>query len=202
MNRLAHARRAVAWPVLLVASVPGAALVVVGIAFHAQGWALEAFRAGALLLAVPAAFLLDDASSAVSSAAPRSPWWDLAGRFLVLLAWAAMVALGAWGWDALVPTPQAWLLALVPCTAALVAAAAAAMMRRAGRSTPGDVLAGVVCLVLLALLRLSPSYRGWEALPVPGLAGPGDVAAWLVAASAAVVAIVWAHVRRGSGQAV
>ncbi len=197
-----HTARAINWIVVAGAAVPGLILFIIGMSFHGQDWAVGAVRGGLLLLAVPAAFLLDDPSVSVVAASPRSPWWDLAGRLLGLLAVVAAICGLAWWWNAAEPTPQAWLLALLPSCLALLAVAGAALLRRFGRSTPGDVIASALGFTILGLALFNPAYRTWEALPLPGAAGPGDVTAWIVLAGLAGIVLLIAPSSRGPRQAV
>jgi hypothetical protein len=189
MGRMVHLRRAIPWPVLLGAAVPGLATLGVALVFRGSAWALEPARVGLLLLALPASFLLDDPATPVVSAAPRSPWWDLVGRLVVLSGIALSIGVLAWGWNHLVATPQAWLLALVPICAAASAVAAAAVMRLGGRAAPGDLVASLVGFGLVGLMLLNPSVREWQLLPRPGSAGPGDVLAWVVAGGASLLVV-------------
>jgi hypothetical protein len=191
MSRMVHLRRAIPWAVVLGAAVPGLLALGLALAFRGNDWALEPARVGLLLLALPAAFVLDDPATPVVSAAPRSPWWDLLGRLVVLAGLALSIAMLAWGWNLVVPTPQAWLLALVPTCAGASAVAAAAVMRRGGRTSPGDVVASLVGFSLVGLLLLNPNVREWQLLPWPGSAGPGDVLAWAVLGVASLVLAGW-----------
>lgn len=202
MNRLLHTRYAIPWVAVAAASVPGAVLVLAGLGFHDQRWALRAMAGGLLLLALPAAFVLDDPSTPVAGATPRSPWWDLADRLVTVGALCGVMGAVAWMWHALEPIPQAWLLALIPACLAVLAVAGSAVMRRAGRTTPGDVLAGGLAFVILGLSMFRPTAWTWELLPSPGTAGSAEVGIWVGAAAAAIVVIGWAPSGRGTRTAV
>jgi hypothetical protein len=202
VSRVAHARAAIPWAVVLASALPGIVLVGVGIAFRDSDSALAPVRMGLMLLAVPSAFLLDDPSAGVSSATPRSPWWDLSSRMLALVAGCALIGALAWSWDLLVPTPQAWLLALVPVCAAIAGVAGAALMRRVGRYAPGDVVASVAGFLLLGLLIFTPQRGSWELLPWPGSAGVGDSMAWVVLGAVGALVLLWAPSGRGPRPAV
>lgn len=194
-SRVTHARSAVPWVVVVAAAVPGLVLCAVGVAFHTSAWAASPMRFGVILLAVPAAFLLDDPSAGMSTATPRSPWWDLGARLLGLLALCGVIAVTAWGWDWLVPTPQAWLLALVPICAAAAGVAGAALLRRSGRVAPGDVVASAMGVLLLGLLLFRPRWWTWDLLPWPGSASGAEVAAWVVLGCASPVVLLLASGR-------
>jgi hypothetical protein len=200
-TRVAHARAAVPWVVVLAAAGPGLVLCAVGVMFHGSTWAASPMRIGMVLLAVPAAFLLDDPSAGVSTATPRSPWWDLGARLLGLAALCGAIVALAWGWDQLVPTPQAWLLALIPICAAGAGVAGAALLRRSGRVAPGDVVASVMGVVLLALLLFQPRWATWELLPGPGSASGAEVAGWVALGCASPLILVLVS-RRGARAAV
>jgi len=197
-----HTARAINWIVVAGAAGPGLVLFGIGMGFHGQDWATSAVRGGLLLLAVPAAFMLDDPSVSVVAASPRSPWWDLAGRLLGLLAVVAAICGLTWWWNSVTPTPQAWLLALLPACLALLAVSGALLLRRFGRATPGDVIASVLGFAILGLALFNPTYRTWEALPFPGSAGPADVTAWIVLAGLAGAVLLIAPSSRGPRQAV
>jgi hypothetical protein len=202
MNNLRHARHAIDWLAVGVSAVPGGALVAVSLVFHGDTWALGTLTPGLLLLAVPAAFVLDDPATPVAGATPRSPWWDLAGRSIAVAALSAAVVLVAWTWHLWEPLPQPWLLPLISVCLALVVVAGSAVMRRAGRPSPGDALAGALVFAVLGLALFRPSLRTWELLPAPGSAGPIEVGAWIAAAMCAIVVVVMATSGRGSRVAV
>lgn len=202
MNRLLHARTALPWLAVLAASVPGAALVLISIGFHDRSWAMTSVSGGLLLLALPAAFVLDDPAAPVVGATPRFPWWDVTARLLTLVGLCCGIGAVAWCWNRFEPVPQPWLLALMPMCTAIVAVAAAAMLRRSGRSTPGEAVAGAVALVLVALSMFRPTLHTWELLPSPGGASAAEVAGWAGVAVFAVLCIAWAPSGRGTRTAV
>jgi hypothetical protein len=159
------ALKAVPWPVVAVGSAPALVVLVLAFAFHADAWAARAVQIGLLMLAVPASFLLDDPTAATVEATPRSPWWTLATRLLVLGALLALLAGTALAWGSVVPTPEVAALALAPVGVAVVAVAAAALLRRAGRTTPGDVVAGAVGFTVLGLWLFAPESTGATSSP-------------------------------------
>lgn len=202
MNRLRHARSAVPWAAVLAAAIPGSLLLAIGVGFHDRGWAAGAVTGGLLLLAVPAAFLLDDPAAGLVGAVPRSPWWDLSGRLFALGGIGTLIAVAGWAWHRLEPGPQPWLAPLISCCAALLAVGAAAAFRRAGRNTPGDLVSAGLGFLLIGLALFRPGYRTWELLPGAGQAGPGDVGAWLAAAAVALLVLVTAASGGRAGGAV
>jgi hypothetical protein len=202
VSRVGHARAALPWGALGVAAAPGSLLVTLALAFHDRGWAAAAVAGGMLLLAVPAAFLLDDPAAAVVGASPRSPWWDLASRLLFLVGLCGAIGLTGWAWQRLEPTPQPWLAPLVADCAAVTAVAAAAVLRRAGRSTPGDAVSAGVAFLVIGLALFRPDWRGFELLPGAGQASPAEVGAWLVVAVIAVAVVLSSAVGRGPRLAV
>jgi hypothetical protein len=202
MNLLRHARRAVPWVIVLGAAVPGSVMLVVAFAFHEQGWTAVPARGGLLLLAVPAAFLLDDPPASVTLASPRSPWWDLTARLIGLVAICTSILTLTWWWNGLMATSQAWLLGFIPCTAAVLAVSAAAALRLRGRNAPGDLVAAGIAFGLLGLALFRPAYRSWELLPFPGEAGPGDISAWVVVLTLATVQLLLSAGHRGPRTAV
>jgi hypothetical protein len=197
-----HTARAINWIVATLSAVPGLILFGVGMAFHEQDWAASPVRGGLLLLAIPAAFLLDEPAAGVVSATPRNPWWDLSGRLLGLLVIVGFIGTFAWSWNWVEPTPQAWLLALLPACLALLAVAGAALLRRLGRATPGDLAASFMGFAILGMALFNPAFRTWEVLPFPGQAGPGDVTAWVVFAGLAGVVLLLAPSGRGPRPAI
>lgn len=195
-------RRAVPWSTLAIGVAPAAVALVVAFGFHERGWAGQLVQVGLLMLAVPASFVLDEATAATVEATPRSPWWILAARASALLALLVATAAVVLAWGALVPTPEIAALALTPAGVVLLAAAGAALMRRAGRATPGDVVAGAMGFAVLGIWLFGPEWRGISALPAPGAVDGRDVVAWLSVMAAAAVAAVWASTSRGARPAV
>jgi cytochrome bd-type quinol oxidase subunit 2 len=202
MNRLRHMHHAIPWMAVLATAIPGAVLVLVSVGLREQEWATDSMSSGLLLLALPAAFVLDDPSAPVASATPRSPWWDLTGRLLALVGLCVVISALAWAWSRLVTIPQPWLLALLPICTALVAVAASATLRRAGRATPGDLVVGALVLGLIGLSLFRPTVHTWELMPNLGSADTAEVAIWSGAAALALALIVWTSSGRGSRTAV
>lgn len=197
MNRLRHTRQAIPWMAVVAAAAPGAGLLLVGLTFHDHGWAKPLVANGLLLLAIPAAFILDDPSTPVANATPRSPWWDLAGRLTVLWALCGLMAAVTWIWNRFEPSDQPWLLTLIPTCMAVLAVAGAALLRRGGRTSPGDALAGGLVFVILGLSLFRPTLRTWELMPYPGSASTTEAGIWMAAAALAVCLLAWAPSGRG-----
>jgi len=192
---LTHLRQGPPWLVMLGSAVPGSALVVVAFVFSSEGWSGSALRAGLLLLALPAAFVLDDPPAATVEATPRSPWWNLASRLLAVVGLATVLAISVAAWRSRVGVDQAWLLFALPMTLAVGLVASAAAMQRGGRSAPGDLVASGGGLVLVGLLLFGPSWRGMDMLPSAGAADVQDLAPWSLLAVTSLSVLLWAPSR-------
>jgi hypothetical protein len=193
---LTHLRQGPPWLVMLGSAVPGSALVVVAFVFSSEGWSGSALRAGLLLLALPAAFVLDDPPAATVEATPRSPWWNLASRLLAVVGLATVLAISVAAWRSRVGVDQAWLLFALPMTLAVGLVASAAAMQRGGRSAPGDLVASGGGLVLVGMLLFGPSWRGIDMLPYAGAADVQDLAPWSLLAVTSLAVLLWAPTRR------
>jgi hypothetical protein len=202
MNQLLHARHAIPWVAAAAAAAPGLAITLTGFAFHRQSWAASLVVTGMLLLALPAAYILDDPSQSVAGATPRNPWWDLSGRLLALWALCGLMIAGTWVWHRLAPTPQPWLVALIPICLAVLAVAGSAALRRAGRSSPGDAVAGGLAFLIMGLSLFRPTVRTWELMPSAGSADVAEAALWLSVATLALLVIGWSPCSRGPRTAV
>jgi hypothetical protein len=194
---LTHLRQGPPWLVMLGSAVPGSALVVVAFAFSTEGWSGAALQAGLLLLALPAAFVLDDPPAATVEATPRSPWWNLASRLLAVVGLATVLAISVAAWRSRVGVDQAWLLFALPMTLAVGLVASAAAMQRGGRSAPGDLVASGGGLVLVGMVLFGPSWRGMDMLPYAGAADVQDLAPWSLLAVTSLAVLLWAPTRPG-----
>jgi hypothetical protein len=190
LTRLFHARRGIPWLAIGVVATPAVALMVCAFAFgeHSVAWSL--LRAGLLVWAATAAFVLDEPPAPVVRATPRSPSWWHESRFIgaVPLLVVPITAAGLWA----VNRSDVHLLGITVqfVSAFLVVLAGAAVARRLGRNAPGDIVASSAVLVVLFLLIRPVAIRG-----VLLLAGPGDprwpesATLWFFFAAAALVVI-------------
>jgi hypothetical protein len=195
---ITHARAGVPWLVVLAATAPGLAIVGLAFGLGERPWAARLVQGGLLLTAIGSSFLLDEPPAAVVEATPRSPWWWLQARLLGLAAVLAVICGVVATWQWVYPTPQGWLLAVLPAIAAIAVVAAAAVLRRLGRCAPGDVVAAAAVLLLLGALLFGSRWGGVDVLPAPGAASARELIAWglVLAASGAVLA--WAPSGRPS----
>lgn len=195
-------RHGVPWVTMAVSAVPAAVLLSSAFLLHQRSWVMGLAQAGFLLLALPAAFVLDEPAAPAVDATPRSPWVVLGARLGATLALAAVVAALAWAWNARRASPQGWVFVLVPTALMLGALAGATLLRRWGRVSPGEVVASGVAVVAIGMLLFAPEWRGVSALPGPGEVEPRDVVAWtaLMLVSGAVVLVLPAS--RGARPAV
>jgi len=191
-----HARAGIPWLAMLAVAAPGLLVVVLACALHQQPWAARLAQGGLLLIAVGASFLLDERSAAMVEATPRSPWWGMFARSLGLAAVLAVICGVAAAWGRAFPTPQGWLLALLPSIAAVGAVAAAALFRRLGRCAPGDLVAAAAGMLLLGLLIFGPRLGDADLLPTPGTAASGELIGWGVLLAVAVAVLAWAPTGR------
>jgi hypothetical protein len=193
---ITHARAGIPWLPLLTAAAPGAFIVGLAFVFGERPWAARVVQGGLLLVALGSSFLLDEPPAAVVEATPRSPWWWLRARLLGLA--AVLTAIGgvvaAWQWAQ--PTPQGWLLALLPAIVAVAAVAGAALLRRRGRYAPGELVAAAAGVLLLGLWIFAPRWGGVEVLPAPGAATSSALAVWGLVLAAAGGVLVWAPAAR------
>lgn len=186
MSALSYTRRAVPWLSLTTAAVPAIALALLAVAQREAAWASTVMYAALLLLAMPAAFVLDEPSAAAVDATPRSPWWCHRYRLLVLVPLLAVAALGVRGWVLLTQLPQPGVPLLIATAFVLAAAASGAVARSVGRCAPGEAVASGVGLVVAGLLLFGPSVRGFAVLPPVGQASASEVWFWVAVTLGAV----------------
>jgi hypothetical protein len=170
--------------------------VIVAFGFSTEGWSGAALQAGLLLLALPAAFILDDPSTATVEATPRSPWWNLASRLLAVIGLVTVLLMCVVAWRARVGAEQPWLLFALPIMLAVGLVALSAVVQREGRSAPGDLVASGGGLAIVGLLLFAPTWRGIEMLPSAGEADLQDLAPWSLLAVTSLAALLWAPTRR------
>jgi hypothetical protein len=153
------------------------------------GTSLMVLRAVAALLAVGAAFLLDDAAVDTLAASPTSLAWRRGHRLLVLavlggVPWA--LAVGAVAWRGGEP-PVAGLTLELAAMLALAVAASSLIARRACAPEPGVLAVPVIVGLVLASARLP---ERWALFVPPGPSwGPAHLR-WSVLLLAAVLAVL------------
>jgi hypothetical protein len=183
-------RTAVRWQPLLGATV----LVVVLLAvkaddLHQDGTALMVLRGVAALLALGAAFLIDDAAAVTLAASPTSLAWRRLHRLLV----AALVTV-PWTLAVLVvrsrgaETPVAGLTLELVTLVALALAAAGGITRWTGICEPGVLAAPLVCGLILASFQVP---ERWALLAWPGTEWEAAHQRWGVLLGAAVLVLAW-----------
>lgn len=198
MTLTQHARRAVPWRTVAVVASPAGLCITAATLMPSRGWAPGALQAGLVLLALPAAFLLDDPAAAVTTAAPRSPWWDLAARILVVPLMAVAAGVAAAIHTAWAPLPQPWVLVLVPAALTATALASSAVLRHRGWPQPGETVASILLLALLGLIVAALQSDVTAALPIPGTVTTASTVAWsaLLVAATLLLPVVTAAPRR------
>ena len=182
---------AVRWqPLLGAAALAGALLAVKADDLGGNGTALAVLRGVAALLAVGAAFLLDDGATDTLAASPSTLAWRRHQRLVILAVLAGLT----WVLSVLVvrtsgaAPPVGGLTLELAALLALALATAAGIMRWAQTCEPGVLAAPVVLGVILAMSRLP---EGWALLVAPGPAwGPAHQRwAGLLALGVAVFAL-------------
>lgn len=178
------------WPVALSA-VAAVGLVLV-VAVVAGGAPTFVVRVAELALAAGAAYLLDDAASAVTVAAPQGVWRRRAptlsnGAAILAFAWVSILAVLTW-----LESP----LPLLPLTGELVvlcslAVSAAAVLARSGEPEPGGQVGPAVVLLGLTAVILEPVLRLTIFVSEDGVGGVARQLAWLgTAVLAGIVVLV------------
>lgn len=190
LSPIQHAKRGIPWLAIGVVAMPAAALIVCAFLFqdHPAAWSL--LRAGLLIWATAAAFLLDDPPAPVVTATPRSPSWWHAARLLAALPLLAVPVLAASLWAINRPDIHVPGLAIITVAVALTVLAGSAVARRLGRNAPGELVAGSAILIVLFLLIRPVSIHGVPLLPWPGHPGwAATTRLWLILAAVAVLTI-------------
>ena len=157
-------------------------------AMHDPGAALQVLRGVTVLLALGAAFLLDDPAAGTLAASPTSLSWRRSVRL------AAVVVLVGPPWALAVLTararagdvPVAGLTVELAALVAVALAAAAALARWADAREPGVL---VVPLVVGAALAMTTVPARWALLVPPGPEWEPAHQRWALLAAAAVVVL-------------
>jgi hypothetical protein len=183
----------VPWIEVGAASTPAVALVVAAFVLDHRAFAGSMLRAGVLLWAVTAAFLLDEPAAQAVDAAPRSPRWWFCARVVGLVPVLVTPCAVLWLWAARHETERSGATAMAAVALALVVFAMAAVVRHYGRATPGDVIAGVTGVAIIALVLFQPEVGGVPMLPgTPSGHPAGTLGLWTAVgvASIGIAAVV------------
>jgi hypothetical protein len=174
------------WLVVLGGTAVGVAILTICVLVGDDAPPLPYVRLALVPLATSAAFVLDEPAAAAVDAVPRGRLQRAAARGVVLL-----VPLTVWVSAVLAldlrnaGTPAVGLV--VEGLGVLVAATAgAAVLRRLGRTEPGEVVATAVAAAVLAALVFAPRVRGVPVFPV-GDRWVASSIAWLALALGALV---------------
>ncbi len=187
---LSPLRTAVRWQPLLGATVlVGLLLAVKADDLHQDGTSLMALRGVAALLALGAAFLLDDAAAVTLAASPTSllwrRWHRLLAAALVAVPWAlAVLVVRSRGAE----LPVAGLTLELVTLLALALAAAGGITRWTEVSEPGVLAAPLLVGIILANFR-SPS--GGHCSPGPARSGTRAHQRWGLLLAAALLVLAW-----------
>jgi hypothetical protein len=183
--------RGVDWAAVAVGSAAGAAILIGCVVFAADGPPLGYVRLALVALTAAGAFVLDEPAAAAVDAAPCTRLRRTAARST-----AVMLPFAIWVGGVLALGQRS---AVTPVGALLVegagvlavAVASAAVLRRAGRIEPGEIVASVLGAAMLAVLIFNPPPRS---VPIfPGSDGwAASTALWASLAAAAVMLVVTA----------
>lgn len=183
-----YLRRAVPWTALL-----GCCAGAAGVGLVLGRWPQSSFILLPLLLACCAAaagFAFDEVPLPVVEVTPRGATWRRVSRLAVAAVpfalWGAVVW---WRPGDLVLDRGAWWA--VGGAAVGLAAGAAAVASRRAVATPGNMLAPIVAIALVAPLVVT-SFLGWSSLYPFGDLATGASTMWVALGAAAVVACVTA----------
>ena len=181
-------------PALVGAAAAGVALVVVAaVSQPDSGVSPLVVRIAELLLAGGAAYLLDDAAVALTTATPVRIWRRrlptlVRGVVVLGVAWALVLALLRWQ-DSL---PRIGVASGELAVMSLLGLAAAAVLTRRGEAEPGGLVAPALGLLGLTAVLAEAALRITIFIPSDAPAGSGVRLAWLGVGALAVLVIVWA----------
>lgn len=156
------------------------------------GTGMTVLRGVAALLALGAAFLLDDAAADTLASSPTSLAWRRSSRLVVvaLLAGVPWALAVAWVSARAEGLPVAGLTVEFAAVLAVSLAAAAGIARWTDNRDPGVLAAPVTLGLLLAITRLP---QRWTLLAGPGPAWAAAHQRWAVVLAAAVLVLLWCN---------
>ncbi|HZJ04627.1 MAG TPA: hypothetical protein VFD59_04050 [Nocardioidaceae bacterium] len=184
-------RTRVPWPLALTAGTAAALVVVVALAYPAQGVSSFVVRISELLLACGAAYLIDDAAAAVTATAPRTVWRRraptfLGGAGLLAVTWIVILVVLSWQAPGGPRLAITWEVVVLCC----LAIAAAAVIARLGEPEPGGQVAPVVLLLGVSALLTEPVLGVTIFVPDEGKGGVARQLWWTGAAVLALVTVL------------
>jgi hypothetical protein len=180
--------RGVDWAVLLGGSAAGAGVLAGCVAAGAGGPPLTYVRLALVALAAAAAFVLDEPAAAAVDAVPASRRRRTTARVGAALIPFAVWTAGVAALERRSAVTPAWALLLEGAGVLAVAVAAAAVVRRAGRSEPGEAVAAALGAGLLAAVLFQPPPRSVPAFPVTD-GWAASTVLWAVALTTAAVVV-------------
>lgn len=181
--------RGLDWAAVLGGSALGAGILAVCVATAADGPSLGYVRLALVALVAAAAFVLDDPAAAAVDAVPRTRGQRTAARSCAVIVPFGVWALGILAlWRRSAVTPAGALL-VEGVGVLAVAVALAAVLRLAGRTEPGEIVAPVLGAAMLAVLIFNPSPRSVPLFPV-SYGWAASTAIWGILAPLAAAVVV------------
>jgi hypothetical protein len=177
--------RGVDGPSVLGGCTVGAAVLAACVAGAADGAPLSAVRFALVPLAAAAAVVLDEASAAAVEAVPRTRRRRWAARAAATLFPFAVWGAGVLALEQRDRSTHLGALLLEGAGVLCTAVALAAVLRLAGRSTPGEIAGSLVGAAILGVLAFHPPPRSAPIFPTDG----GWAASNVLWSGVAVVAI-------------